>query len=285
MAKRAPQERWKADINERIMALKVSGELKPLRTKGLRNLGRKKLYANGNEWWLDFNRRSSSPEYLEWQKECKSLAHRFGLAPWIVELMCLLKGYDPIKDDSIVREAQWPRIRVVTDNTDPLFLRRLAYEAQQFGLVVVQQQGSAEMTMLNLGDTLQEALELPASSRPPMDVAFRIRIELPPGYPPEAARDLITKACGLERDLRKKLGYRDRERLRASSLVPMAEKLKVEKRHITSREMYPIIDDIYMDEDIDDFKEVLKEDEVRLKQIKSRRYHLRKRIVDRYKEE
>jgi len=67
----------------------------------------------------------------------------------------------------------------------------------------------------------------------------------------------------------------------------MAEKLKVEKRHITSREMYPIIDDVYKDEDedSDDFKEVLKEDKVRLKQIKSRRYHLRERIGDPYKEE
>ncbi len=118
-----------------------------------------------------------------------------------------------------------------------------------------------------------------------MNVAFRIRVELPPGYPPEAARDLITEACVLERELRKKLGYRVRERLRASSLVTMADKLKVEKRHITSREMYPIIDDVYKDEDSDDFKEVLKEDEVRLKKIKSRRYHLRKRIVGPYKEE
>ncbi len=92
MGKRLPEERWKEHINERFTALKVSGELEKLRAKGLAILGREYLLTE-EEWQQSFHDRISSQKYLEWKDECKQIADRFGLAPWTVELACLLKGF------------------------------------------------------------------------------------------------------------------------------------------------------------------------------------------------
>ena len=136
MPKSVPLERWQEHILERIKALRLPGKLKSLRRRGLAILHRRKLFTN-EEWWLSFSQRATSPEYLNWCKECEAVADEFGLVVWVVTMMCLLKGYHPERDIGImVVERDWPRIRVATNSTNPLFLKSLSREARLLGLIM-----------------------------------------------------------------------------------------------------------------------------------------------------
>lgn len=85
MAKSTPMERWLQHIQERIIALKMSGKLEPLPKKGLATLHRRRLYTS-EEWRQTFTQRAKFPEYLQWYKECEAVANEFGLVPWIVSM-------------------------------------------------------------------------------------------------------------------------------------------------------------------------------------------------------
>jgi hypothetical protein len=146
-----------------------------------------------------------------------------------------------------VIEAQWPKIRVVTENTNPLFLQWLSYEAHKLGLYTVGRQGSVETTVLNI---LPPCGVLPPSLKPPRDNAFVLRIETPPGYPPEAAQKLQKKGERLAKELLRRLGYSIPQRLRGSTLVAMAAKLRVADNKLAVGEAYNIIDDLYGENDI-----------------------------------
>lgn len=271
MGKRLPQERWNQHISERFTALKVSGELEKLRAKGLAILGRKKLLSS-KEWWESFRDRTSSQKYLEWHNECKQIGDRFGLAPWTVELACLLKGFKP-EESGLVMEAQWPRVRIVTENTDSLFLRWLSYEAQKLGLYVVQKVGSVETTLLYLEAT--PPTQQLTSQKPPRHVAFYIRCDIPIGYPPEA-RDLLNKQANqLYRELLTRLGYSIPKRLRNSSLVSMASDLRVAEAPLQKRGLYEIVAEMYEEGTID-------QDKQRRKTIKTERHRVRKRLIKPY---
>ena len=176
----------------------------------------------------------SSKQYSEWYAECSKVAAHFGLAPWTIEMACLLKGYSP-KKQTHVMEGKWPRIRIITENTDPVFLARLAYEAQRLGMYVLQRQGSAESIYISTHSVPIDTVEPPPmpSVLPPTHSAFQIRVEIPPEYPPEAASELAKRAKRLGKELKRSLGYPTSERLRSSPLVSMANKLKVDKTLVT----------------------------------------------------
>ncbi len=275
MAKVSPEKRWRKHVIECFVALRQSGELDRLSKKGLTILGRKKRFT-AEEWFKGFSKRASSPVYREWHDECEAIGKRFGLAPWTVVCTCLVSRYDPRKQP-FVMEAQWPQIRIITENTNSLFLQWLSHEAQRLGLYVVQRQGSVETTFLYLDSPPSSAL--PPSQRPPRDSAFYLRVETPPGYPPEAAQKLQSEGDRLTKELLGHLGYSIPKRLRSSRLVPMAEKLRVAGGPVTKREAealgIAIIDDLYGDDD-------LTKDRKRLKLIASRRHKLRKRLIKPY---
>jgi hypothetical protein len=188
-------------------------------------------------------------------------------------MACLLKGYQPETQPYAI-EAELPQVRVVTESTDPIFLARLAYEAQRLGLYVVQRQGSSETTCIVTITAMLEPPPMPPS-KPPLHSTFKIRVETPVGYPPEAASKLQKEAGVLRRELLKRLGYTVPERMRTSSLVSLAEDLKVGEGPLHSRGIYDIMDKVYEDGD-------LSEDQQRRKTIKSRRYNLRKRLIEPY---
>lgn len=270
MGRLSPEELWRRHTIERFIAFKQSGELKRLHRKGLATCGRKKGFT-GNEWFESFHKRYPSPEYQAWHNECEAVAEKFGLAPGTVVCACLVAGYDPEKELSVI-EGQWPQLRVITEQTNSLFLQWLSYEAQRLGLYVVQRQGSVETTLLNLNSPPDSAL--PPSEKPPRDSAFYLRVEIPLGYPPEAARKLQEKADQLAKELSRRLGYPTPQRLRDSPLVAMADKLKVAKHPLASGEAYNIIDDIY--------GENLTDDQKKRKLVASRRHRLRKRLIEPY---
>ncbi len=274
MPKSIPLERWQEHILERITALRLSGKLKSLRRGGLAVLHRRKLFTN-EEWWQSFTQRATSPEYLNWCKECEGLADEFGLAVWVVTMMCLLKGYHPERDIGImVIERDWPRIRVVTDSTNQMFLKSLSREARKLGLITVQKIHGIENTLVYV-DVISDDNESDSDSPPeplsPGDT-FNISVQTPVGFPPEAASKLQREASKLGRELARSLGYRVPKRLRTSKLVCMSKVLEADKRRLPSGALYDIVDKVYPDGD-------LSKDQQRRKLIASRRHRVRKRLL------
>ena len=268
MAKLAPKDRWLRYLKERIKALELSGKIEPLRAKGLVILHRKKPY-NSEEWWQSVQQRAKSPEYLKWYEECEAVANEFGLAPWVVTMMCLLEGYHPEKNVGfIAMERDWPRIRVVTDSTNSSFLQTLSREALQLGLYVLHRLHGMETTLLNLDSGTAFSVPGKLSKRD----MFKIDVETPVGYPPEAASQLQKEASKLARELAIKMGFTVPKRLRPSKLVTMSEVLEVEKGPLPRGKIYDIVDKIYPDGDPS-------KDQQRRKLTASRRHKVRKRLV------
>ncbi len=269
MAKIAPMDSWSWYIIERIKALKLSGKIEPLRAKGLTVVHRKKQYTS-EEWWQSFQQRVKSPEYLKWYEECETIANEFDLAPWVVSMMCLLKGYKPEKDVGFMAmERDCPRIRMVTKSTNMQYLRRLSYEAHQLGLYVVQRVHGVETTLLNLDPIT--TFSTPGKLN--KDDTFKINVEVPVVYPQEAASQLQKEASRLARELARRMGHRIPKRLRTSKLVTMSEVLEVEKGPLPRGKLYDIVDKIYPDGD-------LSKDQQRRNLTASRRHKVRKRLLN-----
>ena len=275
MGKLSPKERWRRHVIESLTALKHSGELQRLSAEGLAILGREKLYT-GEEWWRDFSKRAYSPEYQAWHEDCRKVGERFGIARWVVVMLSLVRGYSPEEEPHVI-EAEWPRIWVVTESGDSLFLQWLCYQARQLGLYVIQRLGSSEATLLYL-DGAPPAAKLSASGRPPRDAAFHLRVETPVRYPPEGASQLQKEATRLGGELLRRLGYSVPRRLRASPLVQMAETLRADQSPLEPGQIYHIVDDLYGEGD-------LSRDRQRRNMVKSGRHRVRKRLVEPYLQE
>lgn len=272
MPKSVPIERWQEHILERITALRLSEKLKSLRRRGLAVLHRRKLFTN-EEWWLSFSQRATSPEYLNWCKECETVANEFGLVVWVVTMMCLLKGYHPEGDIGImVIERDWPRIRITTDSTNPLFLKSLSRKARQLGLITVQKLHGIETTLVHTLSADERSVSVLSQETFSPHDTFKISVETPVGFPPEAASKLQKEASRLGRELARSLGYRVPKRLRTSKLVCMSEVLEADKGPLPKGAIYDIVDKVYSDGD-------LSKDQQRRKLIASRRHKVRKRLL------
>lgn len=268
--KRLPEERWRDHVKERLTALSLSGEVESLRATGLAILGRTKRYTP-KEWAMTFHTRASSKEYREWQSECEAVGRRFGLAAWTIYLLCLVSGYDPEKVDFPI-EVDWPNIKVVTDIDDPQFCARLAYEVQKKGLHLIQKTGLGDIPLVMIPPV--DPPPLP-KEMPPASSAFRLRVETPVGYPPEAAGHLEQLKSQLERELLSALGYSIKKRLRTSTSVTKAKALKVGKEKLPKRGLYEIVSENYRSGS----KE---KDKQRVKLIKVQRHRLKKRLSQPY---
>lgn len=265
MAKRTPDQRWRDEVADRYLAFRLSLDFKRLRRRGLRALGRTRLLDN-QEWWELSRGLMTKDGYQSFRRECKVLADRMGLATWTLEMACLLKGYDPDTSPFPVEEGR-PRVQVVTEATDPLFLGWLRYELWNLGQLVfdmkvrpriaesfvrvwgmarvsIHRSGGAETALIEIPFPTKPDRTLMDEHRPPRHRAFFTRVEAPGGYPPEARSELVRMTALLERELFKKLGYPARERLRASSAVKDARRLKVGRRLVKS-EIGDLSEDLY----------------------------------------
>lgn len=269
MPKRSPDERWQQYVLELYEAFRAAKEFKELRRKGLQALGLKRLLTAA-EWPEASRRFAQSEEYLAFVANCREVGARFGLNDGTVRLACLVRGYRP-ENAGLVIEAQWPEARVVTEVADPVFLAWLCCAASQLGLRVVQRQGPTESTLLVPWARAAEPEEpLTDAHRPPVHKAFRLRVETPSHYPPEAAADLHRRAQQAAREVLRRLGYRMPERLRPSELTSKAKELRVGKRKLERRETGDIA------EDLDGEGASL--DPRRRKLVKSRRHRVKKRL-------
>ena len=273
MAKLSPVNRWNRRNLERIKALRLSGDVIRIRRKGLASLGRTRMYSF-QEWWDDFHNRATSQKYLEWyRKKCSPVADRFGLSPWVVANMCLLKGYQPENDIGlIVVEADWPRVRLVTNSTDEAFLKKLSYEAKEFGIYIIQDGRAVQNPELNPDALHNGDLRKVSRERPRNRDAFFLRVETPIEYPPEAAAELHRASSQTAKEIARRMGYPVPKRLRNSKLVPLSEGLMMVKRRLPRGGSYDVADRIYGDSD-------LQEDQRKRKSVSSRRYKLRQRLT------
>ena len=267
MAKLTPEERWRRHINERLIALRQSGELDRLRKKGLTILGRKKRYTPKVWAKSPMKERLSRPGFKEWHSECVAAANEFGLAEWTVVSSCLVSRYDPMKMPFPV-EQKWLRVSVVTENQDELFLRWLSYEANRLGIQVIVRTGDIESRIVH---PFPPEERLPSLKRPPWRTAFLLRVETPADYPTEAAQEIQKESQQRLKELLRRLGYRVPKRQRHSPLMSVAKKLKVSNKPLASGQVYEIMDDIYPD--IDPNKEQHKR-----RLIASRRHKITKRL-------
>lgn len=225
-------------------------------------------------WKLSLSERLKNKNYVDWIKECENVAGRFGLAPWTVEMACLLKGYDP-EEHPFPIGAQWPSIRITTRHTDALFLKHLFYHALSFGIHVYVQRGSWETAVIFF-DYEPPTSPLPESSRPPRDEAFSVDLKLPPNYPPEAAQQMSKDAAQLSRELLRRLGYRAPRRLRTTALLPQLHKLRLNEYPLPNNAIYDIIDDTFGEGG------PLTDDQRRRSLVKSRRNKLRRHLTRPY---
>lgn len=272
MGKLAPEELWRRHTLERLEAFKQSGEVKKLRNEGLAACGRKKRFTTYEWATSSMSQRHLSTQYMEWYRKCETIGRRFGLAIHTVVATCLISGYQAEKELFVV-EANWPLIRVVTEQTNHLFLVWLSYEAHQLGLYVIQRCGSSEVSLVPPNFPPLEAL--PASERPPRDDAFFTRVETPPTYPPQGAANLEKRVKQLEKELFRRLGYPITERLRYSRLTLMAGDLRITEARLPKRGLYEIVADTF-----DEGSE--SEDERRRKTVKTQRHRLGKRLIKPY---
>ncbi len=68
MGKVSPEKRWQNHMEERFTALKISPEFGKFKNRGLRILGRRRLYSP-EEWWDTWADRADSNRYLAWHLE------------------------------------------------------------------------------------------------------------------------------------------------------------------------------------------------------------------------
>lgn len=273
-----PEQRWYNLILERYQAFKLSGELERLRHQALKILRRRKLLSNLEYWKLPLTEGPLAYN-SEWMRQCEKVAERFGLAPWTVKMACLLENYAPEKEPYPIG-AQWPSLRVVTENTDEVFQRHLFYHALCFGAHVYLERGRTRTATIFLDSCpVYGPLESPLtdSQRPPRDKAFRVEVNVPPVYPPEAAKQLAGFGVQLTRKILLRLGYPVPRRLRSTKLLPEAGKLRIGERPLSSGAAYEIIDELFPDRD-------LSQDQKRRKLVKSRRAKLYERIVKPYED-
>jgi len=270
MGKLKPEERWNSYIQERFEAFKISGELRRLRTVGLKALGRKKLLTA-----FEYkNIHVRDKKYLNWAQQCEEVSKRFGLAPWTIKMASLLENYDP-KNFLFPIGIQWPSIHVITTKKNDNFLKHLSYIASSFGIYVyLEDKQTRYIAILTGGEPPQFALK--KSDKPKRDEAFTLEVRFPPDYPPEAAQNLSREACVLGREILRRLGYKAPQRLRTSKLLAKAKILKLDKFPVNSVDTYNIIDKMWKDENTD-------KEQQRRKLINRRRYKLKKRLIEPYK--
>jgi hypothetical protein len=158
---------------------------------------------------------------------------------------------------------------MITESTNMQYLRRLSYEAHQLGLYLVQRVHGVETTLLNL-DPINSFSTLGKLNK---NDKFKIGVEVPLVYPPEAASQLQNEAIRLARELAKRRGHQVPKRLRTSKLVAMSEVLEAEKSPLSRGKLYDIVDKIYPDGD-------LSKDQQRRKLTASRRHRVRKRLYN-----
>ena len=116
--------------------------------------------------------------------------------------------------------------------------------------------GSVQMEVLWIPFPQKPAKPLTATDRPPLATAYRIEVNYPPNYPPEACSQLANEVARFERELARRLGYKVPQRMRGSKLSGMGKTLRVYEETLNSGDIYGIMDELQGEGDLADDQRV-----------------------------
>jgi hypothetical protein len=281
MSKLTPVEKWNNIIAARLLALKISEDFKMLCKSSLISLGRKKRYGSVIEWQTNFEERAVSASYQDWlYGECTLIGNKYGIDTQVVSMSCLIKGFRPKTQYGVAFPIQAPSasINVVTENTDLQILEKLAYESYtKLGIPLIHKTNAGEtrITTMQTSDS-SHTPDLPLDKTIPILSLYKIRIELPSGYPPDKANVFIKYAIEIDRKLREGLSHKLPKRLRTSKYIAQAEKYKISRKTLERGEIYDIVDDIYGKEE--GLKKDTGLDTKRRSNVNVTRYRLKKKL-------
>ena len=277
MPKRTPEQRWTGYVREQVAVFRACPEFRQLRREGLRALGRRRLFTEEEWGWWVLNDQAPDDYRTNFVPRSAEVAARYGLAPETARLLCLVRGYRP--ENNVFRiEAPAPSVRILLgDEVDPVFGAWVLHEAWRLGIRVLQKTpGGADMALITIPVPPRPQEPLTDARRPPRPAAFRLRVETPPFYPPEAAAELHRRAQQLSHELLRRLGHPVPERLRPSPGARQAAKLRLNKDRLGRLEAGDIAEDL-CGEGPDG--EGWKDDAQRLRRrVSSQRYRLRRRL-------
>ena len=206
-----------------------------------------------------------------------AVAARYGLAPETARLLCLVKGYRPEKDVFRI-EAPAPSVRILLgDEIDPVFRAWVLHEAWRLGLRVLQEiPGVGDVAVIAIPFPPRPHEPLTDAHRPPRPQAFRLRVDTPPFYPPEAAAEWHREGQRSSHELLRRLGYPVPERLRPSPAAGQAAKLRLDKDRLGRHEAGDIAEDLYGEGP--DGEGWTDDAQRRRRRVSSQRYRLRQRL-------
>ncbi|MGA2873680.1 MAG: hypothetical protein ABSF27_08925 [Candidatus Dormibacteria bacterium] len=246
MPKRPPEQRWVDHVHEQVALFRASPEFRQLRRAGLRALDRHRLFTEEEWGWWALRGQSPAAYQTTFVPRTVAVAARYGLAEGTVRLMCLGRNYRP-EEGPFRMEAPAPTVRIILRaGVDPLFRAWVLHYAWQLGVRVWQQvPGVGEAPLIAVPFPAEPGAPLTVAQCPPQDVAFFVRVETPPLFPPEAAAELHRQAQQTSHALLRRLGYATPKRIRASSIPHQVSKLRLGRPRLAPDEIGDITEDLY----------------------------------------
>jgi len=253
MSKRSPLQRWRDYELERLAAFERSADRRRLRRIGLALFGRTRTFP-WQEWFV-FQKPVDRTVQLRFIHECRPVAAAWGLEESVVVSSSIVRGGYPAErfpwPVPILRGQPSARLVVPGDAT-PLCVAWLQYavdtlpRARSIGLRAAQTIEGGEVTLISIPWPVQPDEPLMPDLRPQRERAFRLRVETPPLFPPEAASEFARIAQHACRDVLRLLGYPAPERLRRSNVsAATGGKLHLDRARLRSRESGDIAEDVY----------------------------------------
>ena len=274
--KRTPEQRWADHVREQVALFRASPEFHGLRREGLRALGRRRLFTEEEWGWWVLHDQPSDDYRMNFVPRTIAVAAEYGLAPETVRLLCLVRDYRPDTGAFSIEAPAPKRCLLVGDEVDPVFRAWVLHEAWRLGIRVLQKTpGGIDMALIAVPFPPRPHVPLTATHRPPRPNAFRLRVETPPFYPPEAAAEFHRQSQQLSHELLRRLGYPVPERLRRSPGVGQSAKLRLEDARLTRGEVGDIADDLYGEDAYGEDGAI----QAHLRRrVSSQRYRLRQRL-------
>jgi len=228
--KRGLEQRWRDLQLDAYQGFRHSSDCARLKQVGLRLLGRSAQLTAKELFVLVSTGDHRKADWLEFIAQCREVGARYGLAARTVMKGSLVKGYRPEDDKAFDPAAVRARVVIVTDLDADLgspFFRNLLIRAAELGLTVQAKSGrfppSRGGFVMRGGSVCAipwwDYVELSDEQRPALSTAFRVRLELPPRFPPELACALARQAVQAQNELARLLGYRVPQRLRRPSVA------------------------------------------------------------------
>jgi len=123
---------------------------------------------------------------------------------------------------------------------DQIFLKQLFYHVRELGIPVYVQESGHKTAPIFLNHEFVPS-PLPNSHKPSIHDVFTVELEFPPIFPPEARQQIAKDTDDIKRELLKRLGYRVPKRLRTTTLISKASRLRLNKSRLAKRELYEIV--------------------------------------------